>query len=94
MRCARALGIRRPGIAVNCTGGGLEGGVFVRGDRRACVGGPSSGETMGSAARVIGGTAPGVLLRVCCRCVRVVVRRLRFAVGFRACMMGGLFVTL
>ena len=86
--------MRRPGIAVNCTGGWLGGGVFVCGDHCAGVGGPSSGETMGSAARVIGGTAPGVLLRVCCQCVRVVVRRLRFAVGFRDCMMGGLFVTL
>ena len=81
-------------MAVNCNIGGLGGGVFVRGDRRAGIVGLSSGETLGSAARVIGGTAPGVLLRVWQRCVHVVASRLCFAVGFRACMMAGLFVTL
>ena len=38
--------------------------------------------------RVIAGTAPGVLLRVCLLCVCGVFLRCRFAVGFRDVMMG------
>ncbi len=89
------MGMRRPGRSVNCTNGGLGGVGFVRGDRRrAVIMGRSLGATMGSTARVIGGTAPGVLLRVCRRCVRGVAMRVRFNVGFCVCMMAGLSVTL
>ena len=43
---------------------------------------------------VIIGTAPGVLFRVCRRCVRGVFFKRRFAVGFRDCIMGGASVIL
>ena len=43
---------------------------------------------------VITGTVPGVLLRVCCQCVRRVFLRWHFAVVFHDCMMGGASVIL
>ena len=44
--------------------------------------------------RWMAGTSPGVFCCVCLRCVRIVFIRFRLTVGFRACMMAGLLVTL
>ena len=38
---------------------------------------------------VIRGSAPGVLFWVCRRCMRVVLIKLRFAIGSRVCMIAG-----
>ena len=42
----------------------------------------------------IGGTAPGILLRVCRRCVLGVFLRCRYALEFCDCMIGGASVIL
>ena len=54
------------------------------------------GDTRSAGVRVEGliilGTAPGVLFCVTCWCKRELSLRVHFAVGFRACKIGGAFV--
>jgi hypothetical protein len=57
----------------------------IRGDLRS----PCAAVVVSFARRVIIGTPPGVLFLVTRRCIRGVSFSLRFAVGFRDCIIGG-----
>ena len=58
-------------------------------DRHTFVGVGCSGCINVGSVLVIRGSAPGVLVRVCRRCMCFVVIKLRFAVGSRVCMIAG-----
>ena len=58
-------------------------------DRRTFVGVGCSGCINVGSVLVIRGSAPGVLVWVCLRCMRFVVIKLRFAVGSCVCMIAG-----
>jgi len=58
-------------------------------DRHTFVGVGCSGCINVGSVLVVHGSTPGVLFRVCRRCMRFVVIMLRFAVGSRVCMIAG-----
>ena len=81
--CVNVRSRLRCGAATGAAGVGMTSVRFL-GDTRsvgACVGG-----------LIIFGTAPGVLILVTRWCKCGVSLRVRFAVGFRACKIGGAFV--
>ena len=85
---------KRPAMGTNLTLGAFLGSCAVfpsRGDRRTGVASVAGGIGRLGIAGVIGGTVPGILLRVMRRWTRFVDFSARFVVGFGAFMMGGAF---
>ena len=81
--CANVRSHLRLGVAVGAAGAGMTLASFL-GDTR------SAGVRVGGL--IIFGRAPGVLFRFTHWCKRGVSLRVRFAVGFHACQIGGAFV--
>ncbi len=81
--CAKVRSLLLLGTAALAAGSCVTA-ACVRGDTRIL------GARVG--CRLIFGTPPGVLFRVTRECTRGVSLRVRFAVGFRDCKIGGAFL--